>query len=101
MISLTFGLASFAAANNDSHSSLIYSPFFLYPGEGIIPVPWIGGHSHGAVEGELPNYLKVFQFMCLIQEDTFEKSFKVKYPLSELNVINIEIREVKAKTDEE
>lgn len=102
MISLTFGLAGLGTEGGGSYMRLIYAPFDLMPKwSGVIPITTSGGHSHGYIEAARePNYEKIFRFMTEIEGKTYQKVFKIKYPIVKLELINIEMREVKVNLDE-
>ena len=102
MISLTFGLAGMNNQTGGSFMNLIYAPFYLHPDwSGYIFVGFAGGHSHGAIEDKKDTiYFKIFKFMMELNGQKIEKTFKIKYPLPKLELINMEMRAVKVLMDE-
>lgn len=102
MISLTMGLAAQNNEGGGSYMRLMLAPFWLFPGwSGYIFVGATGGHSHGNIgKVEDINVIKIFRFYTEIQGKKYEKSFKIKYPLPHVELINMEIREIKVRIDE-
>ena len=107
MISLTFGLAGLGTDGGGSYMRLIYSPFFLMPNwSGYVWIGFAGGHSAGTIgsfelaESIESTYLKTFRFLSEIDGKSFDKKFKIKFPLTEFKLINIEMRAVKVTFDE-
>ena len=102
MISLTLGLGGLENQPSGSAMNLILAPFYLHPDwSGFIFVGFAGGHSHGALEGQPETiYYKMFKFVMELNGKTIEKTFKIKYPLPKLELINMEMRAVKVVMDE-
>ena len=104
MISLTLGLGGLGTDGGGSYMRLIYAPFFLMPAwSGYVNVGRTGGHSSGTI-GEIEyadsTYFKVLKFLTEVEGKTFKKTFRVKFPIPKVELINIQIRAVKVIIDE-